>query len=247
MQLPQGPMLKLIVGGKEATPVQSFFIHKDPLTSRSRFFNKALKEYTEKDQHSEKDGDAIQGIAMKWRESEEGVIKMPVDEPEVAENYNQLIYTNFLPIRDEFKIPELDLSLSDEDSEKGEHDFKMRHINPAVNQLHQALVELYIFCDKVQDAEATRVVLAAIVDAVNIVYDRCCYPSVPTISMVYAGTLASDPLRALLVDIYVFLGWSAWAEHKDHSLLSSKFLFVVMVGMLKGRTRPNDTDRTGNT
>jgi hypothetical protein len=46
-------MLKLIVGGKEATPVHSFFIHKDPLTSRSRFFNKALKEYAEKDQHSE--------------------------------------------------------------------------------------------------------------------------------------------------------------------------------------------------
>jgi hypothetical protein len=243
----RSPMLKLIVGGEEATPVQSFFIHKHLLTSPSRFFTKTLEEYTDNDQYSEKAGDAIQGITMKWREDVEGVIKMPVNEPEVFTNYVQLIYTGVLPIRDELKIPERDLDLSVDDAKKPEHDFKKQHMYPAVTQLHQALVKLYIFCDKVQDLEEKRAVLAAVVDAVQIVYDTCYYPSSSIISMVYAGTLSSDLIRAFLVDIYVLCSWSGFAEPKDHSQFPHESLFDVMVGMFKGRTQPTDTSRIGNT
>jgi hypothetical protein len=114
------PTVRVVVGDDKDTSMQPFFIPKNLLTSRSRFFAKALKEYTDPAQVDEanKDDNAINVITFKWREGEEGVIKLTVDKPNIFTNYVQLIYTDVLPICNEPEQPELDTSLLTEDAKK---------------------------------------------------------------------------------------------------------------------------------
>jgi hypothetical protein len=99
------PMIKVIVGGGDHAnessenharegegendadaddPLQSFFVHKDLVTSRSEFFAKALRT-------------ASDGGSGTWLEGDEGVVRLPDDDPKVFANYLQLLYHNAVP------------------------------------------------------------------------------------------------------------------------------------------------------
>lgn len=84
------------MGGENDTASQSFFVHADLLTSRSKFFAKVLVGYEAQNTSTTATDEVIKhGV---WREGQERVVKLPVDEPEVFSLYVQLLYLGRLPI-----------------------------------------------------------------------------------------------------------------------------------------------------
>jgi hypothetical protein len=136
-------------------------VHADLLTSRSRFFAKALKNYAQRKQSPgtanpgvaeqrdedtaiEKSATAADGEqpnvtgqtesntesmnqgddSIKWREGEEGVVKFPVDKPDLFAQYVQLLYTGALAIYDG---PVIDLEAAKKKRRKHGRDVQGRH------------------------------------------------------------------------------------------------------------------------
>jgi len=96
------------VGEDADSDPQTFFVHSELVMSRSKFFAKALKNYTPLDQAGDDKHatSSVEGRGCFWKEGHEGVVRLPVDKPVVFAHYIQLIYTGVLPMPDEPEKPQ---------------------------------------------------------------------------------------------------------------------------------------------
>jgi hypothetical protein len=227
------PVITVIVGpndqDSEKPCSQTFFVHKDLITSRSCFFAKALKDYTGS-KSVEDDG------GVSWLEGKEGVVRMPEDEPEVFANYVQLLYHGVIPIYDELEQAVASNTLAKGiTSEQKSAEHLKQAVASAAQQEYNTLAKIYVLCEKIQDTATKRLVFAAFIEATTKkrVDTRRHYLDSRAIRFIYAGTLASDPLRTFVADCYVLVGNSSWMESAD--FYPHEFLYDVTLGMLKER------------
>jgi hypothetical protein len=253
--------IEIIVEAETKSSSRSFFVHADLLTSRSRFFAKALKNYVESkeqtgaedsstamegDQRKNKQSaDTSVGEAIMWKEGKEGVVELPVDEPEVFGDYVQLLYTGALVVFNEPKrrpTPKWN-----EKRQKGVVDVDLRdlHMRDEVMDSYGRLTNLYVLCEKICDTTAKSAILAAFIELSDkqSSYGLSWPPThVCLLEKIYAGTQMTDPLRAFVVDNYVLLGDSAWANDAAEGF-PHEFLYDVMVCMYKDRAPPRSKRR----
>jgi hypothetical protein len=179
-----------------------------------------------------------------WREGDEGIIRLPEDEPDVFAIYVQLLYTGKLPIYEEPSKPEGLTRLTRAEGEKEYPEF-YASVHAAVNREYIMLAKLYVLCEKIQDVTAKCALLSAFVEStLKVRVDGSqSFPPTQPIRHIYQGTLTSDPLRAFLVDCYVYEGYIGWAYEKYHNF-PHEFLYDFMVGAYQVRTAPMDKSRT---
>jgi hypothetical protein len=214
-------MVQVIVG---LDYCKTFIAHRDLITSRSRFFAKALRTY-------DQDGEGN----ILWAEGEDGVVKLPKDDPDVFANYLHLIYFNIVPIHAEVNgeittLPRKQFRQALEDSIEDEHG---------------ALCKLYVLCEKLGDLRSKALLITAFVEAVNIVRQdiRRYNPSPATIKTLYEGTMDNDPLRKFCVDCYAIKAGNDWFEGDSAENYNKQFLFDIMVKMAEIRKQPSDDSK----
>lgn len=174
--------------------------------------------------------------SIMWKEGEEGIVKLPVDNPEVFANYVQLIYTGVLPI-DSFSTSLKSGAKTEQPASKKQKVEKFTDEDPIqAIRMFQKLGSLYVFCEKIQDVEAKRALLTAFIE-VSYMKDGEgdeFFPPVGTVQDLYAGTLATDPLRAWLADSFAMYGEDAISK-KRYKKYPLEFLRDVMMAMFKLR------------
>jgi hypothetical protein len=237
------------VGEDTKTPPQTFSVHADLLASRSAFFAKALRNYT-KMYRGEGKEEAMHNVEqqIQWREGEEGVVELPVDQPEVFANYVQLLYSGALPIFDKPERPKMDpKTMTREEVKNMDADFEQLIVG-AVDRMYLMLGELYVFCERIRDIAAKHNLLVAFIkeSSRSRANGSTYYPDQLVVEHVYPNTLPSDPLREFLVDCYVYVGHSKWISggYKD---FPAEFLFDFMVSIYQVRARPEDRSRLKDT
>jgi hypothetical protein len=249
-----GPTVKVVVGEDAGTTPQSFSVHADLLTSRSTFFSKALRNYTKMYQGTH-EADGVHSVEqqvleqqVQWQEGEEGVVKLPVDEPDVFAKYGQLLYSGALPIFDDPQKPDMGPSImTEEEVKKLDTDFRIL-VENAVEKMYTMLEQLYVFCEKIQDTTAKQSLLVSFIKECSKTRatGSCYYPEPLVIKLVYSGTPTSDPLREFLVDGYLYAGKSSWVG-EDCIDLPRDFLYQFMVGTFQTRPAPKDRSRLRDT
>jgi len=203
---------------------RSFFVHRDLITSRSKFFAKAFRSYSGTDNG-----------AIKWREGEDGIIKMPEDSQDVFTQYLQLIYYGRVPVGKTLKGDTKGLSAKDLD----------KALDDLSDQEYVALSKLYVFCEKVEDLHSKAIIITAFVETArtlrenNTVY----YPNPGPIKIVYDGSMNRDPLRQFLVNCYVLRADERWFEGSAIDDYNPQFLFDALVEMAKQRDKIGDKAR----
>lgn len=226
--------VKIIVGEDTDPGSRTFFVHAELLMSRSTFFAKALKDYKPSDWKDERVASYLQDQGSQWKEGQEGVVRLPIDKPDVFANYVQLIYAGILPIFDEPEKHEEGPEDTTEDVKKQKEQQLSEAVGAAMDELYPTLTKLYIFCDKVQYISAKRVLLASFVEAATTLRrnGKFYYPDHTTATDVYANTLTSYPIREYLVDCFVYKGNPDWM-HAEYACYPHEFCFDVLVGMMK--------------
>jgi hypothetical protein len=129
--------------------------------SRSTFFTKVLKNYNPSDRQDEHVTSCLQDQGSQWKEGQEGAIRLPVDKPDVYANYVQLIYAGVLPILDDPEKHEKGPKDTTEEVKKQKEQQLSEAMDAAMDKLFRNPTKLYIFCDKVQDVSAKRMLLAS--------------------------------------------------------------------------------------
>jgi hypothetical protein len=218
-------MLQILVGPTEHS--KPFFVHHSLITSRSRFFANALKHY---------DGDAAG--KFHWLEGEEGIVKLPADEPAIFANYIQLLYQGCIPTRAQINgnstlLPAEELNAA---------------ISLAVNKEYEDLAKLYVLCEKLQDSDSKAAIITAFVQAslARRENGRNYSPNVSATRLIYDGTMACDPLRDFCVDSFVILANEHWVKGLTAEHYHPEYVFDVMVAMTRDRPRPADRTRLKN-
>jgi hypothetical protein len=214
-------MIKVIVGLND--DCKTFFAHRDLITSRSRFFAKALRTYDE-------DGEGN----ILWAEGEDGVVKLPKDDRHVFADYLHLLYQETVPVR--AKVRDIDATSLNE----------LQHaVNDAAGEEFTALSKLYVFCEKVQDTQGKALVIAAFVQAVQIGREDGFrhHPERGPVNIIFEGTMEDDALRKFCVDVYVLLGQASWFTDLEAQDYHREFTFNVMVEMARTRKRPVDKSK----
>ncbi|KAF1950252.1 hypothetical protein CC80DRAFT_598274 [Byssothecium circinans] len=189
--------------GQNAHKIQVFWMHEAPLVQRSHFFAMALNG--------------------NWKESDEKIVVLPDDDPEIFKLYLGLIFTNRVYVVKK-KAEDVDYLAH------SEHEYGR-------------LCELYILAEKLQDATSKNLLIDAIlarsrqVDGDGMLR----YPNSGIVAMVYDNTPESSPLRRLLVDFYAdhwVTGWVLDAE-------TPKDFFVDLVKqVLAVRPLPREENTT---
>jgi hypothetical protein len=138
-----------------------------------------------------------------WKEAEDKVVKLPDDIADVFALYEQLVYTS--------KIPGFDST-----------EFEIRHKHEectdkeACQNKYTNLSHLYVLAEKLQDDEAKKTTLDAIVCEFrrrdddtdkDHRYHEICMPAAEAINIIYNGTPCPCPGRGALVDIYTWFDW----------------------------------------
>jgi len=110
------------------------------------------------------------------------------------------------------------------------------------------LSELYVFCEKVKDAQSKAAVLAAFVETSQKVHmnNSSYFANTNSITTVYDGTLDGDPLRQFFVDCYALRAYEAWFKKDKADYHNRQFLFDVMTEMAKRRAQVSDYSKIRN-
>ncbi|WAO97088.1 Hypothetical protein NCS54_01479400 [Fusarium falciforme] len=186
-----GRSIQVVVGS--STPV-TFSVHEKVICASSDFFKKA--------------------VLGGWRESEEGLVRLESDSPDVFNVYMQWLYYRTIPVR------------IDEPGIRG-------------NAEYMLLAKAFVLGDKLQDGGFQDAVMDAMVDKTSSEASdsQKWFPVGPVIRFIYENTLASSKARLFLVDVYTFHGhgnWlTDWATQDD---LPKEFLFDVARSKLVPRS-----------
>jgi hypothetical protein len=171
-------------------------VHENLICSSSDFFEKA-----------------VQGG---WKESEERLVRLKSDSPDVFNVYLHWLYYHTFPVR----IDELGL---------------------AGNAEYMQLANAFILGDMLQDGSFQDAVIDAMIDKMTskATDGKSWFPFGPVIRLIYENTPGSSKARLLLVDIYRYHGdggWlKDWATQED---LPKEFLFDLTVAFLDTKRKP---------
>jgi len=214
-----GPTVQVVVGADELS--KTFSVHRDLITSRSKFFAKALRNYGEGD-----DGN------ITWREGEEGTVKLPEDSQDVFTQYLQLLYCGHIPVGKQFVG----------DTEAMSYKERIKAVGKFHDQEYVALGKLYVFCEKVRDVQSKATLITAFVETSQKVRGNglAYFPSTVSTRIVYDGTLHGDPLRQWLVGGFSLRAHEAWFEEDKAESYNQQFMFDVMAEMAKRRAQVDD-------
>jgi hypothetical protein len=111
----------------------------------------------------------------------------------------------------------------------------------AVDIEFERLINLYVFCEHVQDLDAKKVLLSTLVESTRkIRYDDMnYYPSEQdVVHSIYAKTPTGDPMREFLVDCFVIKGTHEWIRHTSATDYPPEFLFDVLATTFEYRSKP---------
>ncbi|KAF2704127.1 hypothetical protein K504DRAFT_538138 [Pleomassaria siparia CBS 279.74] len=180
---------------------EEFFIHQGLLCDRSEFFKKAL--------------------SGAWKEAEERKVVLPEDDAATFALYQQLLYTNALPVKQEIQ----------ETCQTN----KSERWKAQLEEEYKCLSKLYVLAEKLVDPKTKRVTLNALeAQAVEKIDSRNLYPNLECVRIIYAGTVLHSPARQLLVSFY--------NDHGDAKFLYDKvedvpkdFLYDLVAAMLARR------------
>ena len=199
-------------------------MHESLLTSRSKFFKKAMNKG--------------------WKEAEDKLVKLPEDDPDIFALYEQLVYTGCIPVFDD--DPERiyhedgdgdsngDDDSSEDDEKSNDGHTYCQNITVCQNE-YNTLFKLYIFAEKIQDREAKKSCLDAINTKVEHESSKVdnfdtgpCLPAVPIIKMVYQNTPESSAARQSLVHCYAFArNWAVVENLPESSLADIPPVFLL--------------------
>ncbi|KAF2501374.1 hypothetical protein BU16DRAFT_197075 [Lophium mytilinum] len=170
---------------------EAFSVHDTLLCSRSKFFAVALNG--------------------KWKESDDRIIKLPDDDPNVFRDYVAHLY---------FGKPSLD------------------HYRPSNAPAdYNAVSKLYVFAEKMQDPQCKNDITDWMLATVNPKEgDMLYYPAPSSIRTFYSGTLASSPARRLLVDMFTNHTVGSWLKDRNLDEFPVEFIWDLAVCM--GQFRP---------
>jgi len=143
-------------------------------------------------------------LKKEWREGQTRTISLPTDEYETVTDYMRFIYSDKLPgpqpedLMEAFNVH-----------------FAAKRFVP--------LAKLYVLGHRMMDDAVKK----AVVRELHHISTKClcgsCFPDFETVNIIYSGTMEGDPIRSLLIDIYLCHG-------RDNQLSSSHdsgFLFAV--------------------
>lgn len=162
-----GNTIVVIVGQRENS--RSFFIHCNLICTFSPFFNAACSGF--------------------WKESQESVVKLPEDYPEIFELYVKWLYTGEL----------VKLSTNAEEEDYPEH------------TTLTVLACAWFLGDKLLDSTFKNAAIDAIIERVR---ETNHYPCALA-SFIYENTTEESPLRRLLVDFYAYAYERSWFVGND--------------------------------
>jgi hypothetical protein len=189
-------MVKVVVGENRGT--RDFVIHEALLTSRSRFFKKAM--------------------AGDWKEAEEKLVKLPEDDPAIFALYEQLVYTGRIPAFDGQPEPieeeKSDGDFDDDDSnydDDNDGDDDNDSDGDGDNDEYESLAELYVLAEKLQDLGAKNTTVKAIIAKIThegAIINDCgegpCLPGAVAIKTMYEKTPGHCAGRQIFLDSFVY-------------------------------------------
>jgi hypothetical protein len=116
-----------------------------------------------------------------------------------------------------------------------------KSIDDSARAEYIAVCKLYIFCGRVQDLEAKKVLLSALVKAIQTTRDdgMVHYPGKEVAKLIYEGTSPADPIREFLVDCHAIAGLSDWNKGQSAADYPPQFLFDLTIAMFKYRPEPD--------
>lgn len=156
----------------------------------------------------------------KWRESDEGVVPLPDDQPEIFSLYANLLYTDRLATRQT-------------DPEKKADEFTL-------------LARLYVLAEKLQDVKAKNDIIDAMLAksrAEGLVSTKPPL-TMDAVAALYEGTPEGSQARKLFVDFFAQHGLASWLGEKED--VRFDFLYDVSVRLLQIRTKGTIPMTTAN-
>lgn len=162
---------------------KTFSIHDAVLCSGSEFFKRALNGT--------------------WKESEERVINLPEDDPDVFSLYVHCLYTGKLAV---VSKPE------------------------RYQEQFTKLARLYVFAEKIQDTKCKNYAVDAMVARIR--GERIgSSPDASVIEIIYKGTARPCPARRLMVDIWTYHRPLNWDDHYQQSDFPPEFIWNLLCRM----------------
>jgi hypothetical protein len=180
---------------------ETFDVHESLITSHSLFFKKAM--------------------SGSWKESEDRVIKLPEDDPEIFNVYVHHLYTGSVAV-----IPE------------------PLPADYAGAPTRKIICLLYVLAEKLQDIKAKNSAIEALLADCRVKQPNGKYyfPGSHNVDIIYSGTLPGSMARKFLVDIYTHKATGKWIT--KHPELPDEFLKDLLVKVLDQRVT-GDVELTG--
>ncbi|XHF97178.1 hypothetical protein AWENTII_000779 [Aspergillus wentii] len=154
-------------------------------------------------------------MAGKWRESLQRTVKLPDEEPNIFTLYLHWLYYGALPV------------YCDKPGLAG-------------NSEYLELAKAYVLGDKLLDSKFQDTVIDAIIEkSLSKAKDGASwYPVGEVIEYVYCNTHESAPIRELLVDMYVYYGYSDWLrDYNEPENVPQPFLLKLASKLLDRRVK----------
>jgi hypothetical protein len=203
--------------------MKKFSIHKALVVERSKFFANALNG--------------------SWKESDDGIVLLPEDDPEIFELYLQVLYTGTVPIKEHVS------AYSDnEEKTKKDPEILEKEVEQAVSREMEKVCKLYVLNEKLQDIESQNLLVSTMVAltsekrASNLYH----YPGQDIVTSIYKGTMPGNPMRKLLVDLYVFHGVEQWLKGHDSDRFHNDFLYDLSIRMMQAMKDKSIKDPSGD-
>lgn len=157
----------------------------------------------------------------KWQEAENKVVNLPEDDPIAFGLYKQLLYTRRLPSKLEAREGSI-------------------HEGPGKEYV--TLSRLYVLAEKIQDREAKRAAMDALLSRAREVQinEKNWWPGPEAIAIIYSGTVGPCAARRLMVDFYTCKATGSWLDQAK-GLFPAKFLYDLAISLLDKRPCPTDT------
>jgi hypothetical protein len=110
----------------------------------------------------------------------------------------------------------------------------------AVEIEYRAILDLYVYCEHVQDLEAKKVLLSTFVESARRIRDDGAshLPCREDAQFIYSNTSPGDPIREFMVDCYAIEGTRYWLERESAMDYAPQFLFDVLAATFEYRSKP---------